>query len=78
MLLEKFPLPSFSLLDRIQRGGVDTIKGLKKLRDMGKISKDLILMVDEMFLQKCAQYQGGEYIGVNEDGKLYKGILAFM
>ena len=45
---------------------------------MGKISKDLILMVDVMFLQKCAQYQGGEYIGVNEDGMLYKGIVAFM
>ena len=28
-------------------------------------------MVDEMFLQKCAQYQGSEYKGVNEDGKLY-------
>ena len=45
---------------------------------MGKISKNLILMVDEMFLQKYAQYQGGEYIGVNKDGKLYKGIVAFM
>ena len=31
-------------------------------------------MVDEMFLQKCAQYQGGEYKGVNEDGKLYNWV----
>ena len=70
LLLEKFPLPSFSLLNKIQRDGVDAIKGLKKLSDMGNISKDLILRVDKMFLQKCAQYQSGEYIGVNEDGKL--------
>ena len=56
LLFEKFPLTPFSHLDKIQLGGVDAIKGLKKLRDMGKISKDLILMVDEMFLQKCAQY----------------------
>ena len=42
------------------------------------MSKNVTLIVDEMFLQKCAQYQAGEYSGVSPDGELYKGILTFM
>ena len=32
-------------------------------------------MIDEMYLQKSAQYQSGEYV---EEGNLYKGIVGFM
>ena len=35
-------------------------------------------MFDEMYLQKAAQYQAGEYVGADEEGNLYKGIMAFM
>ena len=35
-------------------------------------------MVDEMYLHKAAQYQAGEYVGADEEGKLYKEIVAFM
>ena len=35
-------------------------------------------MVDEMFLQKEASYQSGDYVGENEEGELYKGIACFM
>ena len=31
-----------------------------------------------MFLQKFTQYQGGEYVGADEDGNIYKGVMAFM
>ena len=55
-LLEKFPLPSISTLHRIQAGGVDSLKAAKKLREKGHISSDVILMVDEIFLQKEASY----------------------
>ena len=51
LLLEKFPLPSISTLHRIQAGGVDSLKAAKKLPEKGHISSDVILMVDEMFLQ---------------------------
>ena len=44
-LLEKFPLPSISLLNKILQGGVNSIKALKILRENGKISSDCILMV---------------------------------
>ena len=78
LLLEKFPLPSISTLHRIQAGGVDSLKGAKKLREKGHISSDVILMVDEMFLQKEASYQSGDYVGEDEEGELYKGIACFM
>ena len=52
LLLEKFPLPSISTLHRIQAGGVDSLKAAKTLREKEHISSDVILMVDEMFLQK--------------------------
>ena len=35
-------------------------------------------MADEMYLQKEAQYQCGDYIGDDADGNLYKGIVGFM
>ena len=31
-----------------------------------------------MYLQKRAEYSGGEYIGADEDENLYKGVVAFM
>ena len=78
LLLEKFHLPSISTLHRIQAGGVDSLKAAKKLREKGHISSDVVLMVDEMFLQKEASYQSGDYAGEDEEGVLYKGIACFM
>ena len=31
-----------------------------------------------MYLQKAAQYQDGDYVGADENGELYKGIIVFM
>ena len=78
ILLETFPLLSVSLLNKIQPGGVDAIKAVKLLREKGEILTDCILMVDEMYLQKATQYQGGEYVGADEEGNLFKGIIVFM
>ena len=77
-LLEKFPLPSISLLNKIQQGGVNSIKAIKIFKENGKISNDCILMVDEMYLEKATQYHSGEYVGADDEGNLYKGIVAFM
>ena len=78
LLLEKFPMPSMSLLNKVKQSGVDSLKALKVLREKGEISIDLILMADEIDLQKVAQYQDGEYVGADEESNLYKGIIAFM
>ena len=78
LLLEKFPLPSISLLHKIQQGGVDALKAVRRLREGGSISADCVLMADEMYLQKGTQYQGGQYVGADEDENLYKGVVVFM
>ena len=48
------------------------------LKDKRAISEDIILMVDEMYLQKCIQYAGGQYIGADSNENFYKGIVVFI
>ena len=69
---------SLPLLDKIQQGGVDALKALKIVHGKGSFSCDCILMIDEMYLRKSAQYQSGEYEGVDKEGNLHKGIVSFM
>ena len=78
LFFEKFPIPSLSLLNNIQHGDIDELTALKKFYEKGSFSRDCDLMIDEMYLQKSAQYQAGEYVGVDEEGNLYKEIAAFM
>ena len=77
LLLQKFPLPSIFLLNKLQQGGVDAFKAVEIFREKGEIS-DVILMADEMYLQKCTQFHGVEYIGADAEGNLYKGVVVFM
>ena len=44
----------------------------------GKISENVCLIFDEMCLQKSHEYFGGEMIGYDDEGELYKGIVCFM
>ena len=78
MLLNEFPLPSLSLLEEISQGGVYPIKSAKLLLEKKKISKVVVQMIDEMYLQKSQEYCGGELIGCDEDGNLFKGLLGFI
>ena len=78
LLQEEFKLPSISLLRRITSGKIDTMKTANVLRENGSISKDVILMFDEMLLQKCEEYFAGDVFGADEEGELYKGIVCFM
>ena len=41
---------------------------LKTLHEKGSFSCDCILMIDEMYLRKPAQYQSEQYVGVDEEG----------
>ena len=78
MLLEKLPLPSFALLQKIKHGGLDAIKAVQRLLKQQSVSKDCVLLVDEMYLQKALQYATGSMVGADELGELFKGIVAFM
>ena len=77
-LLNYFPLPSCSKLNKLKQGGLDSLKALKVLQRAGKISDDIIIMANEMYLQKLSLYHSGEYVGADADGNLYKGILVIM
>ena len=79
LLLEEFPMPYLSLLEKISKGGVDPVKSSANLLlAKGRISKDVILMIDEMYLQKSEECHGGEIVGCDEEGKLYEGLVGFM
>ena len=78
ILLAQLLLPSFELLKTLSSGDLDSWNIAEKLRENGHISTDVTLMVDEMFLRKMAQYFAGKYIGENEEGKLFSGIVCFM
>ena len=74
-------MPYLSLLNKIQQSGVDALKALRTLYEKGFFSHDCILMIDEIYLQKSAQYQSGEYVGVGEEenlGKFEEGIVEFI
>lgn len=78
MLLDEFPFPSLSLLSKISSGKIDAVKCARTLKDMGKISHDVVLLFDEMYLQKSEEYFAGDLLGCDVDGDLYKGIVCFM
>ena len=51
------------------------MKWAEMLRNDGKISDNICLLFDEMYLQKCEEYFGGEMMGSNDAGELYKGLV---
>ena len=71
ILLEDFPLPSLSLLQKIASGTIDVMKCAEMLRNDGKILDDICLLLVEMYLQKCEEYFGGDMMGSNDAGELY-------
>ena len=70
LLMKEFPFPSLFLLKKITEGQLDAVKCVKSLKSQGVISEDVVLMFDEMYLQKCEEYCGGEIIGANENNEL--------
>ena len=78
LLLEQFPLPALSLLKKLNKGGMEPIKVVKVLLDQGKIGEDVVLLLDEIYLQKDVQYQGDKRVGVDSEGNLFKSIMTFM
>ena len=79
MLKEFINLPSVSYLRKIIQRSVNIFKSAKRMLDSNFISKDIILMIDDVYLQKREDYAGGELLtGSDPDGNLYKGIMCFM
>ena len=70
-LLNELPLPFFSLLQKLTKGGIDPIKSLKVLLRQEKVDSQCMLLIDEMYLQKSCQYHGGKVYGKDEHGEFY-------
>ena len=51
-LTSSFPLPFLSLLQNISSGTIDAAKCANALCIGGKISEDVCMIIDEMYLQK--------------------------
>ena len=58
VLLEEFPLPSLSLLNKISTGNIDALKPAKLLLENGKMSQDVCIIFSEIFLHKI---KGGHF-----------------
>ena len=70
LLMREFPFSSLSLLKKITEGQLDAVKCPKSLKSQG-------VMFDEMYVQKCEEYCGGEIISANRNNELYKRLLSF-
>ena len=57
---------------------IHVLAAAKALKDSEAISEDIVLLFDEMYLQKCEEYCGGDTFGTNKEGELFKGIICFM
>ena len=71
LLVKHFPLPLVSLLKRLGQGGLEPLKAVKLLLNERKIDKDIVLLIDKMYLQKELQFQQGKLIGCNDNGNLF-------
>ena len=78
LLLDEFHLPSIFHLKMLSKGGIEQIKALKLMMETGNVSADCVILVDETYLQKGVQYHGGSFIGLDDDGNLYSGVVVFM
>ena len=68
LLLDEFRLHSLSLLQKIETGDIDAAKSVKLLKYEEKISSDVCLIFDKMYLQKCEEFPGGQLIGAATNG----------
>ena len=69
---------SLSLLHKTASSNVGTAVVTTALKQQGRISENVILILDEIYHQKSAEYFGGDTFRTNEDWDLYKGMLCFM
>ena len=54
------------------------MKAAKVLLEQGKIGTDVVLLLDEVYLQKDSHYEDGRLVGADNEGNLYKGVMTFM
>ena len=69
---QQFPLPSLSLLKKLTEGVIEPLKAVKVLLEQGKMRTDVILLLDEVYLQKDTKYQDGKLVRADNEGNCTK------
>ena len=59
-------------------GQVDPVSLVKALKESTCISEDVILLLDEFYLQISGEYSVGGTTGTNEGGEIYKAVVCFV
>ena len=62
LLMDELYLPSLLLLSKTSQGKIVVFKAAKLLKENGNISEDVVLLFDEIHLQKCEDYVGGDMV----------------
>ena len=75
--MEEFKLLLLSFLKKLSSDNIDLISSVKMLVEKGKIAPDIILIFDEICLQKCGEFPACESFGTIEAGCLKKGMVCF-
>ena len=57
---------------------IDSIKALGTLRNNSLIGNDVVILLDEMYLQTQVQFDGKSVIGCDSDPNMFKSVLCFM
>ena len=78
LMQKEYNLPSLSHISKLKSSGIDAVKALVSLKANGNMSGDVVLLFDEMYLQQCQQYTGGNLEGCYASGSMYNGIVSFM
>ena len=65
-------------MKKLTEGEVEPLKAAKVLLEQGKISTDVVLLLDEVYLQKDSEYQDAKHVGAENEGNLYKGVMTFI
>ena len=71
-------MPSQSLLRSLKSPSIDSCKALSTLRDNDLIGNDVVLLLDEMYLQPQVNFDRKTLIGCDQEFDLFKSILCFM
>ena len=72
------PLPSYGLLNKLKSKSFDSCKALLSLKENSLYGSDVVLLLDEMYLQQQLQYDGRDLTGCDSELQMYKSILCFM
>ena len=75
---EKLSYAIFVVTKKTERGNVDVLNACKYFRENGKISDNLVIIVDKMYLKKSLQYCKENLVGCDEERVLFEGTVLFL